>query len=527
MESPVLFHTQLAILAAGEFYQMNKLRIGLVAVTLGSLAYLLVGCWGQMDSSYATYKTYCGGCHALPDPGQLTKAMWQKVLIQEGARLGIRADGFNPYEQMSENERVLLEEEGFFPEKPVLSEREWEDIFRYVIENAPDSLPADTSRITRSKVLTQFAPHPVVTENFQGSLVTHLHVLPDEKGILGANVHGKLWKWEPGDGVQLLKSFQSPVIFYDRSAEKEYVLEMGEMHPTQLKLGQLWLMDEDDNVRSVIKGLHRPVFVKAEDLNANGKDEILVCEFGYHTGGLSLFTEVGGEYVKTELLPYAGSVRAETHDMNNDGLKDIVLLISQGNEGVYILYQGSDLKFAARQVLRLNPLYGSSDFDLFDYEGDGDMDILMAHGDNADYSPILKSYHGVRLFLNDGNNNFEEVFFYPLYGAFQVEAADFDDDGDIDFAATSFFPDFEHNSKESFVYLENKSSGKFEFEAFTFEGADEGRWLIMESGDMDGDGDIDLVLGSFTYSPAYTPQKYMDGWNETSTDVMYLENNLR
>lgn len=103
---------------------MNKLRIGSLAVVLCVLVYLLVGCWGQMDSSYGTYKTYCGGCHTLPDPGQLTKAMWQKVLIQEGARLGIRTEGFNPYEGMSENERILLKEKGFFPEERILSDRE-------------------------------------------------------------------------------------------------------------------------------------------------------------------------------------------------------------------------------------------------------------------------------------------------------------------------------------------------------------------------------------------------------------------
>jgi hypothetical protein len=60
--------------------------------------------------------------------------------------------------------------------------------------------------------------------------------------------------------------------------------------------------------------------------------------------------------------------------------------------------------------------------------------MVTANGDNADYSIVLKNYHGIRVHINQGNNEFKETFFYPVYGATRLLAEDFDQDGDIDFA---------------------------------------------------------------------------------------------
>ena len=68
-------------------------------------------------------------------------------------------------------------------------------------------------------------------------------------------------------------------------------------------------------------------------------------------------------------------------------------------------------------MLRFSPVYGTSWFEMIDYDGDGDDDIVTVNGDNADESYVLKPYHGLRIYLNDGNNHFEEKYFYPFYGA--------------------------------------------------------------------------------------------------------------
>jgi hypothetical protein len=150
--------------------------------------------------------------------------------------------------------------------------------------------------------------------------------------------------------------------------------------------------------------------------------------------------------------------------------------------------------------------------------------LLAANGDNGDFALPLKNYHGIRLYLNDGKNHFTETFFYPMHGVYKALARDFDGDGDLDIAAIAFYPDFEQPRPESFVYLENK--GAMKFDAFTCDESNAGRWLVMDAGDLDGDGDVDLVLGSFVRGPTTlpVPQALRDKWRAEGAAALWLEN---
>jgi len=96
--------------------------------------------------------------------------------------------------------------------------------------------------------------------------------------------------------------------------------------------------------------------------------------------------------------------------------------------------------------------------------GDRHLDIVCTNGDNADCSVITKPYHGIRIYLNDGDFTFKQVWFYPMPGASQALARDFDQDGDMGLAAISFFPlldDTKRKPAQVFVYLENKGNLTF------------------------------------------------------------------
>ena len=93
-------------------------------------------------------------------------------------------------------------------------------------------------------------------------------------------------------------------------------------------------------------------------------------------------------------------------------------LFAQGEEGIFLL-QMLNGNFEQKEVLRFPPVYGSSSFELVDLNNDGFPDIIYTCGDNADYSRVLKPYHGVYIFLNDGKNNFTQKYFYHIDGCYK------------------------------------------------------------------------------------------------------------
>ena len=98
--------------------------------------------------------------------------------------------------------------------------------------------------------------------------------------------------------------------------------------------------------------------------------------------------------------------------------------------------------------------------------------------------------------------------------------------GDTDIAAVSYSPNYNKSPRESFVYFENKD-GKYT--ANTFRTCISGRWLTMDAGDVDGDGDIDLALGNYTYGPdkaIFVPDFLMKTWERSGPPVMILHNTL-
>ena len=237
------------------------------------------------------------------------------------------------------------------------------------------------------------------------------------------------------------------------------------------------------------------------DLNSDSKTDFLVCEFGHLTGSLSWMENRGGtEYVRHVLRPEPGVIKAYIEDYNHDGLPDIWALFTQGEEGIFLFTNKGNGVFEQQQVLRFPSIYGSTYFEFADFNNDGLKDIVYTCGDNADYSAVLKPYHGVYIFLNEGNNHFKQKYFFPINGCFKAMARDFDRDGDLDIATIAFFADFSLQPEEGFVYLQNE--GNFEFNPLTIAECKAGRWLTMDVGDLDGDGKIDIVLGNFSTRPS-------------------------
>ncbi|MEL6654074.1 MAG: VCBS repeat-containing protein, partial [Bacteroidota bacterium] len=179
-------------------------------------------------------------------------------------------------------------------------------------------------------------------------------------------------------------------------------------------------------------------------------------------------------------------------------------------------------QFKRQRLLRFPPTYGSTYFELFDYDGDDRLDILYCNGDNGDYPPIAKFHHGMRIFRQGDGLQFEEVLYLPQNGVYRAKARDFDGDGDQDIFSVAYHPDYRNPPNESLVYWEQKAAGVFV--ASTIPGVSDARWMVMESGDLDRDGDEDVIVGAFNAASPEVPAALSQSWDEKNIPIIWLEN---
>ncbi len=473
------------------------------------------------------FKTYCASCHILPEIQDLPKSIWASEILPEmGARLGIRDSAYNPLRGYPFSEMEAITKSGIYPYNSSISREDWEALKKYVLDLAPDSLYDNTTK-EPFKTLENFDAKTVSIDTENGSFITHLNYNFEKNWIEIGDAYGILKMYDPiQKTVYQEDQFSSSVLAHSTIGKTSITTLIGKLDPSQIASGRIWINDSLHKYQ-LPDTLHRPVNNLVKDLNNDGNLEMVVSEFGNFTGSLSLFAKQNTGYTKTNLLNLPGVIRVLSHDMDKNGLEDLVVLTSQGDESITILYQEENLRFKIDKAIRFSPVYGSSWFELVDYDKDEDLDIITVHGDNADKSYVHKPYHGMRIHLNDGKNKFSERYFYPLHGATRVLTRDFDKDGDLDIALIATFPDYENNPDATFVYLENEKSEDFKFVARTFDKVKSSRWFLMDAGDIDQDGDEDIILSAFTYLFTPVPDKISKQWNMENIDLMILENKLK
>ncbi|WP_377178205.1 FG-GAP repeat domain-containing protein [Namhaeicola litoreus] len=488
--------------------------------------FLFLGCAeSKREKQVRLYESYCASCHILPSPDVLPRQIWEEKLLPDmAARMGIVDNGYNPLKGLPFKEAESIIKSGIYPAAPIMSSEDWSLLKSYILEMAPDSLPSINEPHSAS-TLQQFRAVSISLDENPGNFVTYFECRNDTMWI--GDLQGNLFSFMYGDikPKTRLQANSAVVDFYQYDG-KSYITAVGKLDPSDIASGQIILL-ENDSLRPAKELFHRPVNMYVKDLTGDNEPEFIISEFGNLTGQLSLVEHPFDEqFKKTTLLPQPGTIKVEVVDLNRDNRLDIVALTSQGDETITVLYQQEDHSFIPEKVLRFSPIYGSSWFELIDYDKDGDLDIVTVNGDNADKTFVHKPYHGLRIHLNDGNNHFEEKYFYPLNGATRFTVDDFDQDGDFDFGIISTFPDYEKYPEYSFVYLENTDSNTFTFSPAIIQESIDSRWFLLDKGDIDKDGDLDIILSSFTYTFTPVPKNMTDHWREKNTDLLILENKL-
>lgn len=394
-----------------------------------------------------------------------------------------------------------------YPEAPLLDAAVWDTLFNYYLEQSSDRLQEPASPPTLFEV-KQFQQKLILDNGKEAlpSLATSIAV--DE--ATGEVVVASLLAKNGGQRRFLDQRVTSKEDFVGIQPSLRPNLDgrltMGSLIPSDVPRGTLVANGD------TLKGLLRPLDFLYWDGNQDGNDELIIAEYGNMTGQLSSYYK--GK--KTPLSPTPGALRLRLADLDEDGHEDLLVLFAQGDERIEVWYSRAG-KPERTLLYRFPPSYGSSDLQIADVDGDGDLDLIHSSGDNYDYQPIPKPYHGIRILLNDGQENFSEAWFYHLDGAYGIEVDDFDGDGDQDIAAIAYFIPPAKRALNSFVYLEQ--TDQLEFKAQGFEKQPGLHYICLDKGDLDGDGDQDLVIGNFS---AYLPDGMPNTRRSGKGEVVYV-----
>jgi hypothetical protein len=479
------------------------------------IAFLVVSCTSEQERAARLARVQCSSCHTFPEPALLGKETWDKnVFPQMAFRMGL---------DLSQLRTLSHEDMPFvtasLPRTPLVTNEEFDAIRRYFIREAPDSLAPGPAFITTE--LTQFEPSTLRLPGSNGLSILSMLVADSlNQSIWISNRRSDLlsysFDWKRRDSTRL----GSPASWMRFENEGALVSAMGIMDPNDQPLGEI-LSVGVAKPSVVIDSLKRPVHFEKADFNLDGREDLVVCAFGNYTGALVILENTGSGYVRHTVSVLPGARRVIVKDFNGDKRPDILALFTQGDEQISLLTNAGNFTFRVATLLRFSPVMGSSYFDIADFNNDGAWDILYTNGDNADYSIVLKPYHGIHIYLNDGKNQFTESWFHPMPGCSKAVAHDFDSDGDLDLAAISFFPDFERNPERGFVYFQREGD---QYIPHTTAMGAAGRWLLMETLDIDGDRDLDLLLGALNFGDGI-PKTLLTRWVEQPVDILVLKNN--
>lgn len=397
-------------------------------------------------------------------------------------------------------------------ETPFISKEHIKDITAFYYGTAPEALP----RLPNSHVLSDKLVFGAGVIGRRSTMPLIVNIHPVE--LLDDSAHEFLICDGETDEVSLLtigkKSWNekvlakvglpshTEVIDFDGDGDKDIlVASLGVMFPqTGQYAGKLFLLKQtaegEFTTHILLDKVGRVSDARALDIDNDGDLDIAVAVFGGDVNGaLGWLENHKGKFIKRSLLEKGGALNISPVDLNQDGKIDFISYLSQEHEMVVAFINRGKGEFEQIELWKAtHPMVGVTSVQLVDMDKDRDIDILFSNGDANDYQYDPKPYHGVQWLENKGNYQFEYHDIGRFYGAAIARAGDLDGDGDLDVVASSWNNYWEDPQRKSLIWYEN--DGKQNFQRRDILNRPKNIAALALS-DITGDGRLDIITSVF------------------------------
>ncbi len=498
---------------------MKQDYYSLITLILFSVSILIVGCKGQHSSDSRTETTppasktevvhFCGDCHAYPEPETFPVAMWREEVEQ----------GYRFYERSRRTD---------------LKPPELEAVVSYYEQNAPEEIQLELAEPVERTSPIEFLESKFDRDDTPLPAISHISVATSKENSFDKLMvtdmrSGTISQFYFKDGqprVETVGELPHPAHAHpgdlDGNGERDWVIsDLGSFEPEDHSDGLVgWLEVPSGNAdvlsEVIFDDVGRVADARSADFDGDGDQDVVVAVFGWRETGKLIWLEQlppkGAELQFQEhlLSDRHGVSHVPVVDIDRDGDLDIVALFTQEFESIEAYLNNGSGKFENKVIYKADdPSYGSSSIDVTDLDNDNDWDILYTNGDSLD-SHLLKPYHSVQWLEQTDGFEFAHHEITKMPGAYCVKAGDMDGDGDQDLVASSMTLNFNHPFY-SLIWLEQVEGKKFQRHNLE-SGIRQHACIAL--GDFDADNDLDIAVGHFEPRPVERSDWLSIWWNE-------------
>jgi hypothetical protein len=450
----------------------------------------------------------CSKCHAFPPPKSMLQRDWEYGAI--------------PYLE----DLLRLQQLKNYDEKTVRKVLDnWSKIKDYYIKNG--SLKNPGEQASREDPIQSFNAKEVL----KGTDVSAIFYHQAHKALYVGDTKTRTAIVLNNQG-KILNRFELNKIpsFFCVSDNNIIVCGINSLDPLDSKQGEVGHIDPDGNYIRLLNGLNRPT--KYLEFQHNMASHSILLEYGIRLGKVTLFRDMKEIFT----INLSGGIDCEIiHEPDNQNTT-LYVLFAQEHECIIRLSLGSNDEVQQDVLIKKQPGWGFTAMDILDFDNDGELEILTSNGDTTEFRSNPRTYHGIRAYdiAQDGLN---ESWFVPVHGVMDFVSLDYNNDGQLDLASVSYFGDFKNNPEQGAMIHQNKSNG--EFVSRPLPQSEKSRWCRIGKGDLDLDGDDDLILGALNYETTKrpyeknikylesfkTPKSVLKEWNKNGNRLLLLMNN--